>query len=114
MTSIDDLDLPRSILNRVIKNSLPEGAQVQKEAKAAMTKACTVFINYLTAAALDVTKQNDRKSLNANDILKALTILEFDAFLPTVKGAVEGTRLESFLSKKTGKLSKFRQISNSG
>ncbi|TPX62458.1 hypothetical protein SpCBS45565_g07023 [Spizellomyces sp. 'palustris'] len=89
MTSIDDLDLPRSIIGRVIKNALPEGAQVQKDAKAAMTKACTVFINYLTATALDVTKHSDRKSISANDIFRALAILEFDQFLPMIKVAVE-------------------------
>ncbi|KAJ3007174.1 hypothetical protein HKX48_009277 [Thoreauomyces humboldtii] len=87
--SMDNLDLPRSIIGRVIKGALPEGAQVQKDAKAAMTKACTVFINYLTATALDVTKHSDRKSINANDIFRALAILEFDQFLPMIKVAVQ-------------------------
>ncbi|KAI8921374.1 histone-fold-containing protein [Powellomyces hirtus] len=89
MTSIENLDLPRSIIGRVIKGALPEGAQVQKDAKAAITKACTVFINYLTATALDVTKHGDRKSINANDIFRALAILEFDQFLPMIKVAVQ-------------------------
>ncbi|KAJ3178939.1 hypothetical protein HDU87_003207 [Geranomyces variabilis] len=88
MSNIENLDLPRSIIGRVIKNALPEGAQIQKDAKAAMIKGCTVFINYLTATALDVTKQGDRKSINANDIFRALSIIEFDQFLPTIKVAV--------------------------
>ncbi|KAJ3134485.1 hypothetical protein HDU90_005100 [Geranomyces variabilis] len=96
MSNIENLDLPRSIIGRVIKNALPEGAQIQKDAKAAMIKGCTgeyvkidsIFINYLTATALDVTKQGDRKSINANDIFRALSIIEFDQFLPTIKVAV--------------------------
>ncbi|KAI8817040.1 histone-fold-containing protein [Fimicolochytrium jonesii] len=89
MTSIEDIDLPRSIISRVIKGALPDGAQVQKDAKAAMTKACTVFISYLTATALDVTKSNDRKSITSNDVFRALTILEFDQFAPMIKVAVQ-------------------------
>ncbi|KAI9014704.1 histone-fold-containing protein [Gaertneriomyces semiglobifer] len=87
--NIEDLDLPRSIIGRVIRGALPEGAQVQKDAKAAMVKACTVFINYLTATAMDVTKGSERKAISANDIFKALAMLEFEQFLPMIKVAVQ-------------------------
>ncbi len=64
--NIEELDLPRSNLMRVCKaavrlsitevtaadvyaGQLPDGVMVQKDAKMALAKAATTFINYLTA-----------------------------------------------------------------
>ncbi|KAJ3297924.1 hypothetical protein HK104_011384 [Borealophlyctis nickersoniae] len=88
-TSIEDCDLPKTIIARVLKAGLPDNAIVAKDAKAALTKSCTVFINYLTATACDINKSSGHKSINANDIFKALEILEFDEFTPKVRAAVQ-------------------------
>ena len=51
-----DYELPQASINRIIKNKLPESAQVGKEAKTAFSKAAGIFILYLTAAANDPTE----------------------------------------------------------
>ena len=45
-----DYELPQASINRIIKNKLPDTANVGKEAKTAFSKAAGIFILYLTAA----------------------------------------------------------------
>jgi len=45
----NDLELPRAVVHRLIKYSLPDNIHVQQEAKLAIAHAGKVFINYLTA-----------------------------------------------------------------
>eukprot|EP00833_Pecoramyces_ruminatium_P006180 jgi/Orpsp1_1/1180212/evm.model.c7180000072528.1 len=89
MTSIDEFELPKACVMRVIKAALPDNALINKEAKIVMTKSATVFINYLTATANDVTKSTNKKILSANDIFSALETLEFDEFSDKLRDALE-------------------------
>ncbi|KAJ1831849.1 hypothetical protein LPJ63_003976 [Coemansia sp. RSA 2711] len=52
-TTIDELDFPKAVLMRMIKAGLPENIAIQKEARNSVTKAATVFVSYLAAAAND-------------------------------------------------------------
>lgn len=47
--TIEDNELPKSILTRIAKGALPDGAMIQKDAKTALSHASTVFINYLAS-----------------------------------------------------------------
>lgn len=44
-----DLNLPKSIVQRLAKGVLPPNTQIQKDALLAMSKGATVFVNYLTS-----------------------------------------------------------------
>lgn len=44
-----DLNLPKSIVQRLAKGVLPPNTQIQKDALLAMSKSATVFVNYLTS-----------------------------------------------------------------
>jgi hypothetical protein len=44
-----DLNLPKSIVQRLAKGVLPANTQIQKDAVLAMSKSATVFVNYLTS-----------------------------------------------------------------
>jgi DNA polymerase epsilon subunit 3 len=48
-----DLNLPKSIVQRLAKGVLPPNTQIQKEALLAMSKSATVFVNYLTSQYVD-------------------------------------------------------------
>lgn len=41
---IEDLNLPVSVVGRIIKDALPENAVCSKESKNALTRAASVFI----------------------------------------------------------------------
>jgi hypothetical protein len=46
---LQDLNLPKSIVQRLAKGVLPANTQIQKDALLAMSKSATVFVNYLTS-----------------------------------------------------------------
>ncbi|KAI9592243.1 histone-fold-containing protein [Syncephalis fuscata] len=89
-SSIEDHDLPKAILQRIIKSVLPDGAAVQRDAKTALAKACTVFINYLAATAHDVATDENRKIISANDVLAAMDTIELGDLAPKMQAELEG------------------------
>ena len=48
-----DLELPMSNIVRIVKDHLPTGCSITKDAKAAFSKATSLFIMYLTATYVD-------------------------------------------------------------
>jgi hypothetical protein len=64
---------------------------ISGEAKEALVKSCTVFINYITAAALTQADKK-QKTVSVDQILRALQLLEFEQSLTIpVRDAVNGT-----------------------
>jgi hypothetical protein len=47
--ALQDLNLPKSIVQRLAKGVLPPNTQIQKDALLALSKGATVFVNYLTS-----------------------------------------------------------------
>ncbi|KAI9320056.1 histone-fold-containing protein [Dichotomocladium elegans] len=85
MTSIEDHELPKANIHRVLKNALPPGTALQKEAKTAVSKAATVFINYLSSVANDTAKSANHKTITATDVLKAMEVIEMDHLIQPLK-----------------------------
>lgn len=91
VVTIEDCDLPKSVLQKIIKRTLPDGFSVGKDTKMVLSKACTVFISHLTAIANDSIKGSARKSINAADIFAAIKKMELEAALmPRLEPAVLG------------------------
>lgn len=105
-TSIEEYDLPKTIINRVLKSKLPEGALFQKEAKVAFSKSGTVFINFITTLALDLAKSSNLKTLTPEMIYKALEISDFESLVPRIKESV-------ILHKESLKLKKLKKEKDS-
>ena len=100
--SIEEFDLPKTIINRVLKSGLPEGALFQKEAKTAFSKSGTVFVNFITTLALDLAKQSNVKTISPEMIFKALETADFDHYIPRIKSSIE-THKESLKVKRSKK-----------
>ena len=47
---LQDLSLPKTMVQRLAKGVLPANTQIQKDAILAMQKGATVFVNYLAQA----------------------------------------------------------------
>ena len=45
----EDLNLPAAVVTRLMKDALPEGCNVSKEARQAVCRAASVFVLYLTS-----------------------------------------------------------------
>jgi len=85
----EDLNLPASVITRMIKEVLPEGVNISKEARAAISKSASVFVLYATSCANNNALQNKRKTLTANDVFDALREMEFEQFVEPLQESLE-------------------------
>eukprot|EP01102_Stenamoeba_stenopodia_P005293 TRINITY_DN1586_c0_g1_i1.p1 TRINITY_DN1586_c0_g1~~TRINITY_DN1586_c0_g1_i1.p1 ORF type:complete len:136 (-),score=43.55 TRINITY_DN1586_c0_g1_i1:92-451(-) len=76
----DDQDLPKAVVNRLIKAALPDNVQVASDAKLALAKAAKIFILYASACSNDFCMQGNRSTISANDVLSAIEELELESF----------------------------------
>ncbi|KAI3332333.1 histone-fold-containing protein [Xylariaceae sp. AK1471] len=78
--TIEDLNLPKSIITRLAKGVLPSNTQIQANAILAMSKSATVFISHLANAANEYTLNNNKKTIMPGDVFAALDDIEFPFF----------------------------------
>ncbi|XP_060924051.1 DNA polymerase epsilon subunit 3 [Limanda limanda] len=85
----EDLNLPTAVITRIIKEALPDGVNVSKEARRAISQAASVFVLYATSCANNFAMKAKRKTLNAGDVLAAMEEMEFERFLEPLKESLE-------------------------
>ncbi|XP_056268539.1 DNA polymerase epsilon subunit 3 isoform X1 [Pseudoliparis swirei] len=68
---------------------LPDGVNVSKEARRAISQAASVFVLYATSCANNFAMKAKRKTLNAADVLAAMEEMEFERFLEPLREALE-------------------------
>lgn len=86
---LEDLNLPNTVVVRIIKEALPSGVAVGKEARAAVAKAASIFILYLTSAANTRAKNDNRKTITGKDVILAMEDIDFDQFVDPLNEALE-------------------------
>ncbi|KAG9245021.1 histone-fold-containing protein [Calycina marina] len=102
--NIEDLNLPKSIVQRLAKGVLPANTQIQNNAMIALSKSATVFVNYLASTANENAASAGRKTISPQDVLKALDDLEFGDFKPRLEG-----ELAKFNETQTDKRNAYRK-----
>ncbi|KAL8907277.1 MAG: hypothetical protein Q9207_001518 [Kuettlingeria erythrocarpa] len=102
--NIEDLSLPRSMVQRLAKGVLPPNTQIQKDAITAMSKGATVFVNHIADKANEITLSTNRKTISPTAVLEALAECEFSEFLPRVEA-----ELKRFNEIATGKRNEYRR-----
>ncbi|KAL9614858.1 MAG: hypothetical protein Q9167_000691 [Letrouitia subvulpina] len=103
-TNIEDLSLPRTMVQRLAKGVLPPNTQIQKDAITAMSKGATVFVSHIANAANEITLQTSRKTIAPQHVLDALAACEYGDFLPRVEA-----ELKKFNEIATGKRNEYRR-----
>ncbi|XP_071442748.1 DNA polymerase epsilon subunit 3 [Hetaerina americana] len=88
----EDLNLPNAAVMRLVKEAIPDGIAVGKEARNALAKAASVFILYLTSLANNLAIKNNRKTISGQDVINALEDGEFHQFVGPLKEALEAFR----------------------
>ncbi|CAB4490669.1 unnamed protein product [Rhizophagus irregularis] len=81
---IEDLDMPNSIITKLINNALGNNT-IQDDAKLAVIRSTTVFISHITSVANRMAKSKNRKNIQPGDVFKALEDGDFEEFLPRLK-----------------------------
>jgi len=64
--------LPETTVARLMKESLPDNAQIGKEVKTLMARSGGLFILYLMHVASEHKKKSTRKTLTADDVMNAI------------------------------------------
>ncbi|XP_057290173.1 zinc finger protein 445-like [Hydractinia symbiolongicarpus] len=85
----EDLNLPTAVIARMIKEVLPEGINISKEARAAISKSASVFVLYATSCANNIAVKHKRKTLSAFDVFEAIEEMEFPSFIEPLKDGLE-------------------------
>lgn len=88
ITSIDEILFPRSIVQRLAKDMLSDeenNMSMAKDSLIALQRSATVFVSHIMFHAREISKRNDRKTVNAQDILTALENAEYPGFVPDVR-----------------------------
>ncbi|THH06563.1 hypothetical protein EW145_g3999 [Phellinidium pouzarii] len=98
--SIDNYELPKTLVTRIAKSAIPETSKLQKDTVTALMKGSTVFINYLAATAHDVSTSRQHKSVSAADVLKALELIQFGDMVDTLQHELQIYRENLKISKK--------------
>ncbi|XP_051162504.1 DNA polymerase epsilon subunit 3-like [Leptopilina boulardi] len=86
---LEDLNLPNAVVTRIIKEALPDGISVGKDARLAVAKASSIFILYLTSTANSIAKKHNRKTISGSDVIQAIEDIEFDQFKSPLNEALE-------------------------
>ncbi|KAL8644510.1 MAG: hypothetical protein Q9226_007727 [Calogaya cf. arnoldii] len=102
--NIEDLSLPRTMVQRLAKGVLPPNTQIQKDAIVAMSKGATVFINHIADKANEIALSTNKKTITPFNVLEALSQCEYEDFLPRVKA-----ELDRFNEIATGKRNEYRR-----
>lgn len=98
---LEDLNLPLTVVTRIVKEALPDGVAIAKEARTGLAKAASVFVLYVTSAATIIMKKNKKKVLLGSDVLSAMNDIEFERFIEPLTEALEQYKL-AMLAKKAG------------
>jgi len=110
MLGIEDFELPRALVVRIAKSELPDNVKIGKDASLGMTKAATVFINYLTATALDIAKARGLKTITTADVLKAMEVIEFGDQVASLEEELEAYREGGKKSRASGAATKKKGV----
>lgn len=89
---IQDLNLPNAVVTRIIKDALPNGISIAKEARSAIARAASIFVIYLTSQTAVHAKKQNHKSLSSDNVLDALEEIEFESFGEPLRKALEEFR----------------------
>ncbi|KDE08347.1 hypothetical protein MVLG_01387 [Microbotryum lychnidis-dioicae p1A1 Lamole] len=71
-------ELPKALVTRIAKASVPAGVQLQREMPLALVKSSTIFINYLAALSHDAAHEKNQKTISATHVLEAIKELGWD------------------------------------
>ncbi|WPG99714.1 DNA polymerase epsilon subunit D [Acrodontium crateriforme] len=87
--SVEDLSLPKSMIQRLAKGVLPANTQIQKDALLALHKSATVFVSYIASSSSENAQSNGKKTIVPQDVINALKDAEFESFLPRVEAELK-------------------------
>ena len=68
-----------------MKNALPSDTKISKEARECVQECVSEFIAFITCETCEITMNEKRKTINGEDIIKAMEDLNFESYLEHVR-----------------------------
>lgn len=84
-----------------MKQSLPADTKISKEARECVQECVSEFIAFITCEACEITNAEKRKTINGEDILKAMSDLNFEEYLSNLE--FYNRKYKEMLKKMDGK-----------
>ncbi|KAM0787772.1 hypothetical protein ACM66B_003827 [Microbotryomycetes sp. NB124-2] len=75
---IDDYTMPRSIITRIAKSSVPPETKMQRDVATGLMHGSAVFVSYVTMLANDIAMDKGQKTISAQHVLDAVKQLGWD------------------------------------
>ena len=79
---INDQNLPIANINRIMNNSVSKDTKISKDAREMVQDACTEFIAFFTSQACETLRQDKRKTMLGEDIIKNMRDLNLQDYVP--------------------------------
>ena len=77
--------MPIANINRIMKQALPNDTKISKEARECVQECVSEFIAFITCESCEITKVQKRKTINGEDIIKAMRELNFVEYLEVME-----------------------------
>lgn len=86
ITMADDVGLPKSTLQKSIKDLVPKDMRIASEASDLLVQCCNQFVHLLSTQANDISEREKRSTITPEHVVKALEELEFgEQYIEAVK-----------------------------
>ncbi|TPX41273.1 hypothetical protein SeMB42_g05638 [Synchytrium endobioticum] len=80
-----DRFLPIANVARIMKRALPESAKIAKDAKECVQECVSEFISFIASEAAEKCQEEKRKTINGDDVLRAMQSLGFENYRETLQ-----------------------------
>lgn len=77
--------LPIANINRIMKEALPKDTKISKEARECVQECVSEFIAFITCESCEITKEEKRKTINGEDIIRSMSELNFQDYIENIK-----------------------------
>lgn len=85
---IQDINLPNTNVIKIIRDSLPNDVNIDKEACIAISRATSVFIMCLSSNAADFAQHQNHKTFSADNVIQAIDEMRFGEFIGPMKSTL--------------------------
>ncbi|CAG8577334.1 5014_t:CDS:2, partial [Acaulospora morrowiae] len=95
---IEDLDMPQTLVNKLIGNVLGDG-KIENDARLAVIRSTTAFISHLARSASVISKEQNHKTLQTDDVFRAIEACNLGEFLPRLKSELNAFEVKKAAAK---------------
>ncbi|KAN0011739.1 hypothetical protein ACTFIU_007305 [Dictyostelium citrinum] len=99
----DNLSLPKATVSKLIKEMLPQDVKCSNETRDLILECCVEFIHLISSEANDICGREQKRTIAAEHVIKALTELGFSDYTQKVSDVYDKHKLEVSTKSKSSK-----------